>query len=240
MNRIIAGRRAVIEAMRAKTVTTLFVDASMSRKLAEFVDEARTHDIAVKTVDRDQLDRLAKREGVKHQGVLAEGPPYAYRGLEEIAHHAEIVVALDELSDPHNFGAIVRTAIAFGVRDIVLPERRSVQVTASVVRASVGATEHARIARVTNLQKALVDLTHRGFRILGLDASGSEDLTMLHGAGETDKRVIVVGSEGKGLRRLVRERCDTLCRIPQVGPVASLNASVAASIALYEATRSRA
>lgn len=236
MSRLIAGRRAVREAIRAGTVTRLLVDRSMTRKLEDLLAEANAHGVEVREVGREKLDRRAAREEVRHQGVLAEGPPYPYVGVHDL-EGAPLIVALDEISDPHNLGAIVRSAVAFGVPHLMLPERRAAQVTAVAVRASAGATEHATIARVVNLQRALQSLAKAGYRVLGLDADGVDGLEPLRAARAGDPRVLVIGSEGKGLRRMVKERCDQLCRIPQPGPVASFNASVAASIALYEATR---
>jgi 23S rRNA (guanosine2251-2'-O)-methyltransferase len=146
-------------------------------------------------------------------------------------------VALDQITDPHNFGAIVRSAVAFGVDGVIILKDRSVAVNATAVRASAGATEYAKIARVTNLVRALQQAREGGVQVVGLDGSASEPLHAYEYP--LQGRVLVVGSEGKGLRRLVREQCDHLARIELTGPIASLNASVAASIAIYQSMRQR-
>src|SRR5690606_33550110 len=145
-----------------------------------------------------------------------------------------LFVALDEITDPHNFGAIIRSAVAFGVDGIVIPERRSAQVTGVVSRTSAGAVEHAAIARVVNLARALETMANDGLQIVGLAGEGEASLDELGPA--PHGRVVVVGSEGKGLRELTRKRCDLLVRIPMNGPIASLNASVAAGVAFYALT----
>jgi 23S rRNA (guanosine2251-2'-O)-methyltransferase len=147
-----------------------------------------------------------------------------------------LLVALDEVTDPHNFGAIVRSAVALGAHGVITLKDRAAPVTATVVRASAGATEHAAIARVTNLSRALERLRDEGFTAVGLAGEATVSLRDLDLRGAL---VLVVGSEGSGLRRLVRERCDHLARIDLAGPVTSLNASVAAGVALYEAVRQR-
>jgi 23S rRNA (guanosine2251-2'-O)-methyltransferase len=203
----------------------------------ELVASAERVGVRVEARSKDALDGLAN--GVKHQGVLAIAGEYRYVELESIleAPSPALLVALDEITDPHNFGAIVRSAVGFGADGLLVPKHRSAPVTAVVVRASAGATEHARIAQVTNLQRTLLELGKRGFDVIGLAGDGTVDIGDLPRS--EVGRVLVVGSEGSGLRRMVRERCTTIARIPQPGPVESLNASVAAGIALYECARSR-
>lgn len=230
MSRILTGPRFVHEAIVAGSVNELFV---VRGKHDELVQTARTHGVKVHVRERRDLDRLAK--GVKHQGVVARGPDYAYASLDALVVEGARIVALDEIQDPHNVGAIVRSAVAFGA-SILVPEHRASHVTPVVVRASAGATEHAQIARVTNLQKALLDLGQRGLEIVGLDGHSDGPIADL-GEPPIAGRVIVVGSEGKGLRRLVRKRCDRIVSIPMRGPVESLNASVAAALAIYESWR---
>ncbi len=230
MSRILTGPRFVHEAIVAGSVNELFV---VRGKHDELMQTARTHGVKVHVRERRDLDRLAK--GVKHQGVVARGPDYAYASLDALVVEGARIVALDEIQDPHNVGAIVRSAVAFGA-SLLVPEHRASHVTPVVVRASAGATEHAQIARVTNLQKALLDLGQRGLEIVGLDGHSDGPIADL-GEPPIAGRVIVVGSEGKGLRRLVRKRCDRIVSIPMRGPVESLNASVAAALAIYESWR---
>ena len=168
------------------------------------------------------------------------GGSYSYLSLEELTERLPspaLVVALDEVTDPHNFGAIVRSAVAFGASGIITLKHRAAPVTPVVVRASAGATEHARIARVANLVQALDHFRELDFDIVGLAVEGAEDLASHRRSDRST--VLVVGSEGKGLRRLVREHCTELVRIPMRGPIESLNASVAAAVALYALTSAR-
>jgi 23S rRNA (guanosine2251-2'-O)-methyltransferase len=166
--------------------------------------------------------------------VVAIAGSYSYLSFDELMGQLPeraLLVALDEITDPHNFGAIVRSAVALGAHGIITLKHRAAPVTPVVVRASAGATEHARIARVANLAHTLDALQERDYEVLGLAAEADTDL---HGVrASRSGRVLVVGSEGRGLRRLVREHCTQLVRIPMAGPIASLNASVAAAIALY-------
>jgi 23S rRNA (guanosine2251-2'-O)-methyltransferase len=234
--RVVLGRRFVLEGIASGTVARVHVDRAQVAKLEDVIDAARAAGLDVREVSREMLD--ARAGDVRHQGVVGDAAPFRYRELPELlTSTAPFLIALDEVTDPHNFGAILRSSVAFGVDGVLVPQHRSASVTPVVVRASAGASEHARIAIVTNLQRTLQELAERDFQIVGLDAEGDVTLDALPAA--PFGRVLVVGSEGKGLRRLVRERCTHLARIPQVGPVSSLNASVAAGIALYEASRAR-
>lgn len=238
--RVLTGPRFVYEALRstaARTIRALYVDDLARRDLAELIALARELGIGVEGKSRGALDRLA--DGVRHQGVVAVAEEYRYAELDDLlTREAPLLVALDEITDPHNFGAIVRSAVAFGVDGILVPKHRNAPVTPVVVRSSAGATEHARIAQVTNLQRTLMSLSEEyGLEIVGLDAGGDVTIDALGPA--PAGRVLVVGSEGSGLRRMVRERCDHIASIPQTGDVESLNASVAAGVALYELTRAR-
>jgi 23S rRNA (guanosine2251-2'-O)-methyltransferase len=240
VKRIVIGPRAVHEALAAHAgdVSAVFVQEDARRALSEVAAEAGRRGVKVEERTQAELDALAK--GLKHQGIVAITGAYPYADLDTVlakAVHPPLLVALDEITDPHNLGAIVRSAVAFGADGVVTLKHRAAPVTPVVVRASAGATEHARIVRVTNLARTLADLAERGLSIVGLDAAGDADLHALPPA--PDGRVLVVGAEGKGLRRLVREHCTVLARIAHPGPVASLNASVAASIAMYEAWRQR-
>jgi len=240
VKRIVSGPRAVREALRASpgNINAVFLVEAARGDLSALAREAGEKGVRVEERTNAELDALAK--GHKHQGVLAVCGAYVYADLDQILEAAAdppLIIALDQITDPHNLGAIVRSAVAFGADGVLTLKDRAAPVTPVVVRASAGATEHARIARVTNLARTLAALRDRGMSAIGLDAEGELDLAELPPAPEG--RVLVVGAEGKGLRRLVRERCTFLAKIPHPGPVASLNASVAASIALYCAARQR-
>ncbi len=229
------GPRFVAEALAGGTVTRVLVDPRVRRRLGPLAAAAEQAGVPLEDADAPTLDGLAG--GVRHQGVVAVGPPYPYRSLDELLDAPEpaTLVALDEVTDPHNLGAILRSAVAFGATGVLLPRHRSARITPVVTRASAGASERARVAEVTNLQRTLQDLGDRGFQVVGL--AGDGDVAIDELARAEGGRVLVVGSEGSGLRRLVRERCTVMARIPFAGPVESLNASVAAAIALYALTR---
>jgi 23S rRNA (guanosine2251-2'-O)-methyltransferase len=237
MKRLIVGPRAVAEALRAHAseIAILYIAEEGRRELQELGDAAVAQKIAVETRPSFELEKLAK--GQKHQGAVAIAGSYSYLSLDELLTklpERALLVALDEITDPHNFGAIVRSAVAFGADGLITLKHRAAPVTPVVVRASAGATEHARIARVANLVQCLDQLAERGFEVLGLAAEGAQDLAALPTS--EAGRVLVIGSEGRGLRRLTREHCTQLVKIPMRGPIASLNASVAAAIALYALT----
>lgn len=236
MKRYVLGPRAVVETLRARRDTVQIVlvadPGSLDAPTRNALDKAN---VTVELTPKRVLNDIAGTE--RHQGIVAVTGEYEYAELEDIvgADDSPFVIALDQITDPHNFGAIVRSAVAFGVHGIITLKDRAAPVTPTVVRASAGATEHARIARVTNLARTLRALDERGLQVVGLAGEAELELTELPGAGLG--RVVVVGSEGKGLRRNVREKCTHLARIPMPGPIASLNASVASAIALYELGR---
>jgi 23S rRNA (guanosine2251-2'-O)-methyltransferase len=239
MKRILAGPRGVEEALRADPtrISVVYVLAEGER-LREF--DALTRRVGVRCEPRSAPELEALAAGLKHQGVLAITGEYPYAELDVLlaqAGPAPLIVALDQVSDPHNFGAIVRSCVAFGADGIVTLKDRAAPVTPVVVRASAGATERAKIARVTNLARTLGALRERGMVVVGLEAGGTRSLAEVPfgAAGQ----VLVIGSEGDGLRRLTREHCDELVRIEMPGGFESLNASVAAGIALYETARAR-
>ncbi len=233
---VVVGRRFCVEALRGGTVDHLFVAADLEGRLEELEELARAQGIPLRYEGMDALDRRC--HGARHQGVVATGPTFPYVTLDHFANvEAPLLVALDEVSDPQNLGAILRSALAFGADGALLPKHRSAALTPTVVRASAGATERSTIARVTNLQRALQTLADDGREIVGLAADGEVAIDAMGPAPRG--RVIVIGSEGAGLRRLVRERCTYHARIPQLASFDSLNASVAAAIALYEAARAR-
>ncbi|MCS6798430.1 MAG: 23S rRNA (guanosine(2251)-2'-O)-methyltransferase RlmB [Myxococcota bacterium] len=234
MKRRLLGPRAVLEALagpHARGVQAIYAAPEMTAH-GRLAQAAARIGLEVQPADSKRLEALAG--GLRHQGVVAIAGDYPYESLErilEVGAPEPLVVALDELTDPRNFGAIVRSAVAFGADGVVVPRHRSAPVTGVVVRASAGATEHARIARVTNLARTLGAMAERGLEVVGLDPDGAQPVDALGPA--PGGRVLVIGSEGRGLRRLVRERCHRLVRIPTRGVPASLNAAVAAGIALY-------
>jgi 23S rRNA (guanosine2251-2'-O)-methyltransferase len=196
---------------------------------------ARDRGIAVEHAQRGQLDRLA--QGERHQGVIVEAPPLKMHALEELtAKDSFLLIALDELTDPQNFGAIVRSAVALGAQGVIWPEDKSAPLSPAMARASAGGVEHARLCRVPSLTNALHEIAAAGAHVIGLDAAGEGYLDAIDLSASV---CLVVGSEGKGLRRSTRKACTALAKLPMRGPLGSLNASVAAAIALYEVVRQR-
>jgi len=239
MKRLLLGPHAASEGIRAAPgqVSVVYLQAGGGHT-AELAALARNRNVAIQERTAEELDAMA--EGVRHQGVIAIAGEYSYCQLEDLLESSgpsTVILALDQIQDPHNFGAIVRSAVALGAVGIITLKDRAAPVTPVVVRASAGATERARIARVTNLARTLGELREREIQVVGLAAEGSHAIDALPPA--PNGRALVVGSEGDGLRRLVRENCDYLARIPMSGALASLNASVAAAIALYECVRLR-
>lgn len=217
--------RVVVEAMRPPSPQ---LDA-----LARFASD---HGAKVERASRGDLDRLS--QGGRHQGAVAFAPELRIRSLDEIELDAKsLLVALDELQDPQNFGAIVRSAVAMGASAIVWPEHRSAPLTPATFRASAGGVEHATLCRVSALPQALETLRAGGVTVVGLDASAG---ALIDSIDLTGPIALVVGAEDKGLRKTVKRACDHLAKLPMRGPVASLNASVATAIALYEVLRQRA
>jgi len=243
MRGILYGRNAVREALRAGRrrfyKLVLAEGVRESGIVAEIADLARRRQIPLQRVERRQLDEISSN----HQGVAAEVSPYPYVDWEEILAEIErgqempLLLLLDCLQDPQNLGSLLRTAEIVGVQGVVLPKRRAVGVTPAVVNASAGAVEHLRVARVTNLARAMEELKGRDIWIVGL-----ENVPQAQPYYQADLNLplaLVVGSEGRGMRRLVREKCDLLIKLPMRGRISSLNAAVAGSIALYEAWRQR-
>lgn len=240
MKRLIAGPRAVEEALRShpERIAVIYHDPAAGSALRELLARAQQRKVRVEPRNRTELQALAR--GLRDQGVLAIAGEFPYVGLEELLavnHLAPLLIALDQVQDPHNLGAIVRSAVAFGADGIITLKDRAAPVTAATVRTSAGATEQARIARVTNLARTLAELRERGLQIVGLAAEGETELAAL--AYGEQGRVLVVGSEGSGLRPLVRKQCDYLAHIELPGPIASLNASVAAGIAMFASQQQR-
>lgn len=242
MTRVVCGRRAVAEALRADPARLIVIylgDAAADPALGQLAAAAARARVPCEPATTAALDALSK--GTRHQGVIAVTGEYPYRSLDELLatrdERPALLVVCDEIQDPHNIGAIVRSAVFFGATGVVLGRNRSAGVTPGAVRASAGATEHARIARVTNIAETIRALAREGLRTVGLDA---EAPAALWDVDLTVPCALVVGSEGRGLRRLVGERCNTLARLPGVGALGSLNASVACALALYEAHAQRA
>jgi 23S rRNA (guanosine2251-2'-O)-methyltransferase len=240
MKRIVLGPHAAEQAMRTdpQRVHVLYVQDAHARA-RELEALAQRTGVRSEVRLAQELDALAP--GLKHQGVVAITGDYPYLDFSvmlERAKPAPLFVALDQISDPHNFGAIVRSCVAFGADGVLTLKDRAAPVSAVVVRSSAGATERAQIARVTNLARTLGELRERGLHLVGLDASG--DVALQDVDYGPEGRVLVIGSEGDGLRRLTREACDVLARVDLAGEFESLNASVAAGVALYESARARA
>jgi 23S rRNA (guanosine2251-2'-O)-methyltransferase len=240
---IVAGRNAVVEALRAEVpVTTMYVAGRIDAddRVREALKTASGRGIPVLETPRGELDRLT--DGAVHQGLAVQVPPYSYVEPADLvdpeAPGIPLVVALDGVTDPRNLGAVIRSVAAFGGHGVVLPERRSAGMTASAWKTSAGAAARVPVARVPNLTRALEAFKSAGFFVLGLDMEGDVELAGLELA--TEPVVVVVGSEGKGLSRLVRETCDQVVSIPMSSAVESLNAGVAAGVTLYEIARQRA
>ncbi|BBZ41857.1 23S rRNA (guanosine(2251)-2'-O)-methyltransferase RlmB [Mycobacterium conspicuum] len=238
----VLGRNPVLECLRAGVpATALYIalGTEADERVTESVSRAGDLGIAILEVPRADLDRLTANH--LHQGIALQVPPYDYAHPDDLIAAATksppaLLVALDNISDPRNLGAIVRSVAAFGGHGVMIPQRRSASVTAVAWRTSAGAAARLPVARATNLTRALQDWAHRGLRVIGLDAGGDTTIDDLDG---TDPLVLVVGSEGKGLSRLVRQNCDEVVSIPMAGPTESLNASVAAGVVLAEIARQR-
>ncbi|MBO0901307.1 23S rRNA (guanosine(2251)-2'-O)-methyltransferase RlmB [Cellulomonas sp. zg-ZUI199] len=242
---IVSGRNSVVEALRAGIpVSTVYLASRLEAddRTREIISTAADAGYPLLEVGRAELDRLT--DGSVHQGVAIQVPPYEYLEPDDLLDTAEasgtapLVVALDGITDPRNLGAVLRSAGAFGAHGVLVPERRAAGVTASAWKVSAGAAARVPVARATNLTRALQDYRRAGVFVVGLDAGGDVPLGELPFA--ADPLVLVVGSEGKGLSRLVREQCDAIVSIPIASAVESLNAGVAAGIALYEVARQRA
>jgi 23S rRNA (guanosine2251-2'-O)-methyltransferase len=240
VSRLVCGLQPVREAIRARgselekvLVARGAGDLAQLDAVARF---AKDHGVAVERVDRFELDRLAR--GARHQGAIAFAPDLQLASLKDVlANESALVVALDELQDPQNFGAIVRSSVALGATAVLWPEHRSAPLSTAMFRASAGAVEHATLCRVPALPEALATLKASGFAVVGLDMNGTDTIDRVPLEGRV---ALVIGAEGKGLRKPVRMACDRLARLPMGAAIASLNASVAAGIALYEVARQRA
>jgi 23S rRNA (guanosine2251-2'-O)-methyltransferase len=240
---IVLGRNPVIECLRAGVpANALYValGTEADERLTESVGRAADSGIPILEVPRTDLDRISAN-GL-HQGIALQVPPYQYTHPDDLLAAARedsspaLLVALDNISDPRNLGAIVRSVSAFGGHGVLIPQRRSAAVTAVAWRTSAGAAARVPVARATNLNRTLRDWAVSGLQVVGLDAEGETPVDDFDATGDL---VLVVGSEGKGLSRLVRENCDAVLSIPMAGPTESLNAAVAAGVVLAEVARQR-
>lgn len=239
---VLIGRNAVIEAIRSgRGINKLLIaDGDKEGSVKEVISLAKEQGIVIQFVERSKIESIAG--GLRHQGVLAYVAPVAYSDLETILQAAEtkgeapFLLLLDELEDPHNLGALLRTADATGVHGVLIPKRRSVPLTATVAKTSAGAVEYVPVARIGNIAQTLRKLKDKGFWVAGADMDGSQNY---YEADLTGPLVLVVGSEGHGMSRLTKEQCDFIVKMPMVGKINSLNASVAGSILMYESMRQR-
>lgn len=237
----IEGRNAVLEAFRSgKPIDKLFVlDGCMDGPVRTILREAKKHDTVVNYVERERLDQLSETK--KHQGVIAMAAAYEYATVEEILAKAEekgeppFVILLDGIEDPHNLGAIIRTANLAGAHGVVIPKRRAVGLTATVARVSAGALNYTPVAKVTNIGKTIEELKAEGMWFVCADMDGE----MMYNLNLKGPIGLVIGNEGEGVSRLVKEKCDFVASIPMKGDIDSLNASVAAGVLAFEIVRQR-
>ncbi len=236
------GRNALQEALKSgRTIDKVFVAAGdTDRGLQRLAAQAKEAGAVVVPVDRRKLDAMSTTRA--HQGIIALAAAHEYCTIDDILEEAAargeapLIIICDELSDPHNLGAIMRSGECAGAHGVIIPKRRSVGLTATVAKASAGAMEYMKVARVTNINNAIAELKDRGVWIFGTAAEGS---VPMYKADLTGPAAIVIGNEGDGMSQLVRKNCDMLVHIPMKGKISSLNASAAASILLYEAVRQR-
>ncbi len=239
---MLEGRNAIQEALRSgRTIDKVFIAAGdTDRNLARLAALAKEAGAVVVPVDRRKLDQMSQTHS--HQGIIAQAAAHAYATLDGVFDlarergEAPLIVVCDELSDPHNLGAILRSAECAGAHGVVIPKRRSVALTPVVAKASAGAVEYMPVVRVANIPTALKEMQERGVWVYGTAADGEKELYEADLKGGT---AIVIGNEGVGMGRLVRETCDVLVRVPMKGHISSLNASATAAILLYEAVRQR-
>lgn len=238
----IAGKNPIIEALKGnRPIHKIWVaEGSKRGQMTEVLNLAKDRKINVQTVPKKRLDQMVPNE--QHQGVVAQVAAYEYAQISTLFQRAKernehpFFLILDGLEDPHNLGSIMRTADGVGAHGIIIPKHRSVGLTATVAKASAGAIEHIPVTRVTNIARTMEQLKKEGLWLVGTDAKGNDDYR------DVDYNMpvaLVIGSEGRGISRLVKEKCDFLVNIPLVGKVTSLNASVAAGLLMYEVFRSR-
>lgn len=237
----IIGKNPVIEALKSERDINkiLIAEGSQSGQMQQVIGMAKEANVIVQFVPKKKIDQLADGN---HQGVIAQVAAYEYAEIDDLFAAAEkkneapFFLLLDEIEDPHNLGSIMRTADASGAHGIIIPKRRAVGLTTTVAKLSTGAIEYIPVARVTNMAQTIDELKERGVWIAGTDASAKQDFRQIDG---TLPLGLVIGSEGKGMGRLIRDKCDFLLSLPMVGHVTSLNASVAAALLMYEVHRKR-
>lgn len=242
MSEYIVGKNPVLEALRSgRSINKIWIaEGSQKQGVAPILALAKETGVIVQTVPRKKIDQAA--EGESHQGVLAYVASYDYVEVEDIIALAEaageppFIMILDEIEDPHNLGSIMRTGDATGIHGIIIPKRRSASLTSTVAKSSAGAIEYVPVARVTNLVRTMEELKERNIWIVGTDASAEQEFREARLDGGI---ALVIGSEGKGMSRLVRETCDFTVKLPMRGRVTSLNASVAGALLMYEVFRQR-
>ncbi len=238
---IIAGRNAVLEALRGqRSINKIMIqDGASGGSLGEIIGLAKSKNITVEFAKSDKLDKLA--QGVRHQGVAALAAPIAFQTLDDVFAKAEqkgedpFILLLDELQDPQNVGALIRTADAAGVHGVLMPRRRSCPLNAVVAKISAGAVEYVPVVQIGNIAQTIEELQQRGCWVVGADMDGDD----YYAANMTGPIVLVIGAEGKGLGRLVKQKCDNIISIPMNGGVNSLNASNAGAVLMYEVVRQR-
>ncbi len=241
MDDIIFGRGPVLEALKnSHPIEKIIIKSGpYAKSLIPIIDMAKKNNIIIQQADGARLDKMA--EGENHQGVIAMVSPYKYKTVEDILKNAEdkgespFVIICDKITDPHNLGAIIRTANCVGAHGVIIPKHESAGVNSVVMKTSVGAVEYTPVAKVTNLASTIDELKDKGFWVTCADMDGQP----MYDIDLKGSIAIVVGSEGKGVSRLVREKCDFIASIPMYGEINSLNASVAAGVLMYEALRQR-
>ena len=237
MDDIIFGRAPVLEALKnSHPIDKIIIKSGpYAKSLIPVIDEAKKRNIVIQQADGAKLDRMAN--GENHQGVIAMISAYSYVSVNDIISGKDnaFVIICDKITDPHNLGAIIRTANCVGADGVIIPKRDSAGVNSVVMKTSAGAVEYTPVAKVTNLASTIDELKEQGFWITAADMDGQS----MYDIDFKGKIAIVVGSEGKGVSRLVSEKCDFIAQIPMYGEISSLNASVAAAVLMYEAVRQR-
>lgn len=242
MEDLVYGRNSVIELLESeRTVNKVFIlKGEKHGSIRKIIDMAKRKGLVVSEVNKSKLDELTDNKN--HQGVAVFTTPYNYVDVDDILNRAKernekpLIVIAERIEDPHNLGAMIRSAECMGVHGIIIPKRRAVGITETVTKVSAGAIEHMLVSRVNNINDTIEYLKEKGVWIIGTDASGRDNIDKVD---LKDSVAIVIGSEGEGMSRLTRERCDILARIPMKGKVTSLNASVSCGMILYEALRQR-
>ncbi len=221
------GKNVAKEVIEKEKIKKAYISKNFNDR--EIIENLRENKVQIKFIEKNILDKMEKGN---HQGIILEIEDYDYSTLDEIEKE-DVIIMLDHLEDPHNFGAIIRTVEAAGFKSIIIPKDRSVEVNQTVMKTSVGTIENVKIAKVANLVNTIKELKEKGYWVIGTDMDGEDNKNIDY----TGKIVIIIGNEGKGMSRLVKENCDFIASIPMRGKVNSLNASVAAALIIYEAVR---